>query len=77
MGKVYSAATDLQASLRAKQWRHVEETSPRCTVVASQIDLTTGGEEGKDPDDAKRRIPVNEWVLSIKRAGVKDEEKEE
>jgi hypothetical protein len=24
---------------------------PRCTLVAGQIDLTTGGEGGKDPDE--------------------------
>jgi hypothetical protein len=65
MGKVYSQATDQQAPLRAKQWRYVEETSPRCTVVTGPIDLDTGGEGGKDPDDAKRLIPINDRVLSI------------
>ena len=45
-------------------------------MVTGPIDLYTGGEGGKDPDDAKRLIPVNDRVLSIKKEGVKDEEEQ-
>ena len=37
--------------------------SPRCTVVAGQIDLYTGGEGGKTP--MRKLIPFSDWVLSI------------
>ena len=36
---------------RTKQWRHAEEASPKCTMVTGPIDLYTGGEGGKDPDE--------------------------
>jgi hypothetical protein len=58
---------------RTKQWRYAEEASPRCTVVTGPIDLCTGGEGGKTP--MRKLIPVNDWVLSIKKRGVEDEEK--
>ena len=48
---------------RTKQWRYAEEASPRCTVVTGPIDLYTGGEGGKDPDEEAN--PINDRVLSI------------
>jgi hypothetical protein len=63
MGKVYSQMTDLQAPLRAKQWRYAEEASPRCTVVTGLIDLCTGGEGGRTP--MRKLISIRDRVLSI------------
>ena len=40
-----------RSTSRTKQWRYAEEASPRCTVVTGLIDLYTGGEGGKDPDE--------------------------
>jgi len=54
--KVYFEKADQQAPLRAKQWRHAEEASPRCTVVAGPIDLYTGGEGGMTP--MRKLIPL-------------------
>jgi hypothetical protein len=60
---------------RTKQWRYAEEATPRCTVVTGPIDLCTGGEGAKTP--MRKLIPVNDRVLSIKKRGVDDEEKED
>ena len=46
-----------------------EVAVPRCTVVAGQIDLYTGGEVGKDPDEKANSL--SDRVLSIIIKGVK------
>ncbi len=54
-----------RSTSRTQQWRFAEQAAPRCTVVTGPIDLYTGGEGGKDPDDAEALIPLNDRVLSI------------
>jgi hypothetical protein len=40
-----------RSTSRTQQWRIAEQAAPRCTVVTGLIDLCTGGEGGKDPDE--------------------------
>ena len=50
---------------RTKQWRLAIVVVPRCTVVAGPIDLYTGGEGSKDPDEEANLI--NDRALSYSR----------
>lgn len=54
-----------RATSRTKQWRLAIVVVPRCTVVAGPIDLYTGGEGSKDPDEEANLI--NDRALSYSR----------